>query len=97
MTAIKGTLVIGVIGRKGSGGNLCSTLSHAFTERRLCRNTLFTPNTEIFCVSDSVRVHLIDIAVDKWKRQKHAVRDISHCDVIIYIISAVESESEISN
>ena len=97
MTANKGSLTIGIIGHDGTSGTLCSTLGDVFRKRRLCRNTLLTPNTEIFCVSDTARVHLIDIAVDKWKRQSHALRDIWHCDVIVYIISAIESEDEISN
>ena len=92
MSTEKGSLTIGVIGDGSSPHSLFRTLGHVFGKR----GTLQTPNTEMFCVSDTVRVHLIDINITG-SRRKHAVRYISQCDVIIYIASAVQSALEILN
>ena len=81
MTSRRGSLSIGVIGH-----SICSTLGDVYGKK----GTMWTPDKEIFCVSDTVRIHLINIAIDHWCRSpsKHAVRYISHCDVIIYVITA---------
>ena len=91
MAANTRNLLIGIIGNR-NGRSLCSALGRTFDESHLRTDRVLT-----FCVSDTTRVHLIDIDISWSRIRRQAVRDLSHCDVIIYLISAVDSKVEAWN
>ena len=93
MAANTGSLTIGIIGNR-NGRTLCSALARTFDESHFRKDIVLTPNTQIFFVSDTTCVHLIDIDISWSRIRRQAVRDLSHCDVIIYLISAVKSKVE---
>ena len=98
MNMIKGrqSVTVGVIGHQGAGKtSLCRVLSDDLFK---WKGMVQTPIIERFCVSDTHRIHLIDIDVTQ-KRRKYAVSSLSECDAIIYIVSAaaVDTESGIAD